>query len=252
MTQLYRFFSTLLAAAPLLGTATTLAAEEIRVAAASSFRNTGRMLAEQFNAAHSDQVVMMFGASGKLNTQINKGAVFDILLSADAEAPRKLEAEGRAISGTRFTFAVGKLVLWSSKAGLVDNEGAILQPGSFTRLAIADPRQSPYGKAGRQVLQNLQLEKTLQARLVLSKNLEQVFQSVSSGKVDLGFVSNAQLAQSIWGSQGSRWDLPQSLYEPLELQAILINDKLAAQAFMAFLSSPAARQLIQSHGYALP
>ncbi len=252
MNQLYRYFSIFFGTMLLFSFAKSLPAEEIRVAAASNFRNTGRMLAEQFNAAHSDQVVMIFGPSGKLYAQISKGAAFDILLSADAERAQQLEAEGQAVIGTRFTYALSTLVLWSSKAGLVDDQGWILKQGNFTKLAMADPQQSPYGIASRLVLQNLKLQETLQERIVLGRNIEQAFKYVSSGQVELGLVTNAQLAQSIWGSQGSRWNVPHSLYAPIAQQAILIRDKPAARAFLAFLSSPAARQLIQSHGYELP
>jgi len=252
MIQPFRFYLSALSLWLLLGVALPAPAAEIRVAVASNFRNTGRMLAEQFNASHSEQVVMIFGASGKLFTQISNGAPFDIFLSADTERPQKLETEGRAIAGTRFTYAVGKLVLWSSDASLVDDQGEVLRRGNFSKIALANPRHVPYGAAARQVLQKLQLEQALAGKMVLGGNIEQTFQYITSGNVELGFVARAQLAQSIWGSQGSRWDVPDSLYSPIEQQAVLINDKPAARAFMQLLSSPAARQLIQSHGYDLP
>jgi molybdate transport system substrate-binding protein len=233
-------------------TASPLAADEIRVAVASNFRNTGRMLAEQFNAANSDQVVLIFGSSGKLYAQISQGAPFDILLSADAERPKKLEAEGKAVGGTRITYAIGKLTLWSSKADFVDAQGAILRQGSFNKLAMANPRHAPYGVAAKQVLEKLQLQEDLKGKLVLGGNIEQAFQYITSGNAELGFVARAQLAQSIWGSQGSSWEVPDSLYSPIEQQAILIHDKPAARAFLASLSSQPARLLIQSHGYAVP
>lgn len=229
-----------------------LAAEEIRVAVASNFRNTGRMLAEQFNASHSDQVVMIFGSSGKFYAQVSKGAPFDVLLSADSERPQKLESEGHAIAGTRMTYAIGKLTLWSSKQGLVDAQGEILRQGSFNKLAMANPRHAPYGAAAQQVLKNLNLLESLKEKIVLGGNIEQAFQYITSGNVELGFVARAQLAQSIWGSQGSRWEVPDELYPPIEQQAILIKDKPAARAFLAALTSPEAKQLILSHGYALP
>lgn len=235
-----------------LGSSIPASAEEIRVAVASNFRNTGRMLAEQFNAANSDQVVMIFGSSGKLYAQIKQGAPFDVFLSADAERPQKLETEGKAISGTRMTYAIGKLTLWSSKADLVDEQGAILEQGAFSKLAMANPRHAPYGAAARQVLEKLQLQDDLKGKIVLGGNIEQAFQYITSGNAELGFVARAQLAQSIWGSQGSRWDVPDSLYSPVEQQAVLIQDKPGARAFLAILSSPEARQLIQSHGYAVP
>jgi molybdate transport system substrate-binding protein len=252
MIQPYRFYLSALSTCLLLGVALPAPAAEVRVAVASNFRNTGRMLAEQFNASHSDQIVMIFGASGKLFAQISNGAPFDIFLSADTERPQKLETEGRAVAGTRFTYAIGKLVLWSNKANLVDGQGEILSLGNFNKIALANPRHVPYGVAAEEVLRNLQLEQALSGKVVLGGSIEQTFQYITSGNVELGFVARSQLAQSIWGSQGSRWDVPDSLYSPIEQQAVLISDSPAARAFMQLLSSPAARQLILSHGYDLP
>ncbi|HET6565963.1 MAG TPA: molybdate ABC transporter substrate-binding protein, partial [Xanthomonadales bacterium] len=211
-----------------------------------------RMLAEQFNAAHTDQVVMIFGSSGKLAAQIQQGAPFDILMSADAERPEKLEAAGKAISGTRMTYAIGKLSLWSSKEGFVDASGNVLRSGNFSKLAMANPRHAPYGAAAREVLEKMGLQDELKPKIVLGGNIDQAFQYITSGNAELGFVASSQLTQSIWGSQGSRWDVPESWYSPIEQQAILVHDKPAARAFLEALSSPAARQLIQSHGYAVP
>jgi molybdate transport system substrate-binding protein len=236
----------------LLSCAPQLAAEEIQVAVASNFRNTARMLAEQFNANHKDQVVMIFGSSGKLAVQISQGAPFDILLSADSDRPQKLESEGHAVAGTRMTYAIGKLTLWSSNKDLVDAQGEILRTGNFSKLAMANPRHAPYGVAAKQVLKNLQLDGSMKGKIVLGGNIDQTFQYITSGNVDLGFVARAQLAQSIWGSQGSRWDVPDELYEPIEQQAVLIQDRPAARAFLATLASPEAKQLIHSHGYELP
>jgi molybdate transport system substrate-binding protein len=242
----------LILATLLCGNVTSLAAEEIRVAVASNFRNTGRMLAEEFNARNSDQVVMIFGSSGKLYAQISKGAPFDVFLSADAERPQKLEAEGKAVSGTRMTFAIGKLTLWSSKPGLVDTQGTVLSEGNFSKLAMANPRHAPYGIAAREVLQKMQLMEVLQEKIVLGGNIEQTFQYVTSGNAELGFISRSQLAQSIWGSQGSRWEVPDLLYSPIDQQAILVHDKPAARAFLEFLKSTTARELIRTHGYDVP
>ncbi len=233
-------------------TAPTLQAEEIHVAVASNFRNTASKLATRFNADHSDQVVMIYGASGKLYTQITQGAPFDVFLSADIERPRLLETEGRAIAGTRFTYAIGKLTLWSAKAGLVDPKGEVLHQAAFAKLAMANPRHAPYGIAAEQVLKNLQLDKVLASKIVLGSNIEQAFQYISSGNAELGFVARSQLAQSIWGSQGSRWEVPDTLYQPIEQQAVLIHDKPAARAFLESLASPQSRELIQTDGYDLP
>jgi molybdate transport system substrate-binding protein len=236
----------------LLACSSSVVAEEIRVAAASNFRNTASKLANQFNDSHSDQVVMIYGASGKLYAQITQGAPFDVFLSADAERPKLLEQEGHVIQGTRFTYAIGKLTLWSAKAGLVDAKGEVLGQAAFKKLAMANPRHAPYGIAAEQVLKSLQLDQALAGKIVLGSNIEQAFQYVSSGNADLGFVARSQLEQSIWGSQGSRWEVPDNLYQPIEQQAVLVHDKPAARAFLELLAGKQARQLIQADGYDLP
>lgn len=243
------FWLALVAVLTCSGMSPPLAADEIRIAVASNFRNTARLLAEQFNSQSNDKLVMIYGSSGKLYAQIRNGAPFDAFLSADVERPEKLEAEGKAVGGTRVTYAVGKLVLWSSKAGLVDPQGDVLKKADFSKLAMANPRHAPYGQAAMEVLRNLQLGETLKDKIVLGGNIEQAFQYITSGNAELGFVARSQLAQSIWGSQGSRWDVPDSLYTAIEQQAILVHDKPAARAFLEFLESAAARELIRSHGY---
>jgi molybdate transport system substrate-binding protein len=227
-------------------------AEDVRIAVASNFRNTGRMLAEQFNENSDNKVVLIFGSSGKLYAQVSKGAPFDALLSADRERPEKLESEGHAVAGSRFTYAIGKLTLWSSKPGLVDPKGEILRQAAFEKLAMANPRHAPYGIAAKEVIDKLDLKEILSGKIVLGSNIEQTFQYISKGNADLGFVARAQLAQSIWGSQGSRWEVPDSLYQPIEQQAVLVNDNATARAFLKHLGSAEARALILSHGYDLP
>lgn len=244
-------FASLLAFLMLISSQPVLA-EDVRIAVASNFRNTGRMLAEQFNENRRDKVVLIFGSSGKLYAQVTKGAPFDALLSADKERPEKLESEGHAVAGSRFTYAVGKLTLWSSKTGLVDSKGEILRQANFDKLAMANPRHAPYGIAAKEVIDKLELKETLSGKIVLGSNIEQTFQYISKGNADLGFVARAQLAQSIWGSQGSRWEVPDSLYQPIEQQAVLVKDNATARAFLKHLSSADARALIRSHGYDLP
>lgn len=236
----------------LMTTAPVAWAEEFNVAVASNFRNTANKLAAEFNANHSDQVVLIFGASGKLHAQIAQGAPFDVFLSGDTERPRLLEEKGQSIAGTRFTYAIGKLTLWSAKAELVDAKGEVLRQAGFKKLSMANPRHAPYGIAAEQVLKSLQLDKVLASKIVLGSNIEQAFQYISSGNAELGFVARSQLEQSIWGSQGSRWEVPDSLYQPIEQQAVLIHDKPAARAFLKLLASPQARELIQADGYDLP
>jgi molybdate transport system substrate-binding protein len=242
----------LAAAAMVLLAPPSLAAEEIRVAVASNFRQAMNVLADRFEDTSGHGVTLIPGSTGKHYAQIVNGAPFDAFFAADAERPRALEAGKRIVPGSRFTYAIGKLVLWSAAERLVDPAGEILQSGSFDHLAIANPELAPYGEAARQVLQALGLWEKLGSRLVRGENIGQTFQFVVSGNAELGFVARAQL--SIPGSDfaGSAWDPPQALYDPIEQQALLLRDTPAARDFMTFMRSEEGRALIRSYGYDVP
>lgn len=226
--------------------------ESIRVAVASNFKAAARALAARYELSTGTQVILLFGSTGKHVAQISNGAPVDVFLSADSARVARLESAGKTVPGTRFVYAIGKLVLWSSKPGLVDADGDILRSPEFRHIAIANPRLAPYGKAAMQVLESLELKDSLSGRMVRGENIEQAFQYVSSGNAELGFVANSQLAKSIWGSQGSSWEVPQELYAPIEQEAVLINDTRAAREFLGDLRSDAARKIIRDYGYGTP
>jgi molybdate transport system substrate-binding protein len=231
--------------------ATRAGADSVHVAVATNFAATCNAIGEAFTAATQHQVVISDGSSGKLAAQIANGAPFEVLLSADAERPAKLEAGGHAVAGTRFVYAVGRLVLWSARPGFVAGE-ATLRDGDFRHLAIANPELAPYGAAARDVLQRLQLWDRLQPKLVRGENIGQTFHFVSTGNAELGFVALAQLAGN---DAGSRWRVAPDLHAPIEQQAVLLapgRDDPAARAFLAFLRSDAARALIEAAGYGVP
>lgn len=226
---------------------------EVRVAVAANFLTTARVLAAGFEKSGGEPVVFSFGSTGQLAAQIRHGAPFDVFLAADAERPRLLEREGFAVIGSRFTYAIGRLVLWSAKPGYVDGAGGVLRTGRFEHLAIANPRTAPYGTAARQVLKALGLWGSLRERLVLGENISQTYQFVVSGNAPLGFVALSEVVGR--PAAGSRWLVPQSLYGPIEQQAVLLThagDRAGARRFLAYLRSDAGTTAIERFGYGVP
>ena len=224
-------------------------AAETRVAVAANFAEPAREIAARFEAATGHKAVLSFGSSGQFFAQIANGAPFDIFLSADAERPIKAEADGLSVRGSRFTYATGRLVLWSRAPGLVDGGGAILARGGFAKLAIADPKTAPYGLAAVETLRRLGLSERLSPRLVTGTSITQAYQFTDTGAAELGFVA---LSQVVGHNRGSRWIVPASHHSPIDQQAVLLKrgaDNAAARAFMVFLKGPEARTIIRRYGY---
>jgi molybdate transport system substrate-binding protein len=226
--------------------------ETVRIAVASNFVSTLRVLSAHFERAYRYRVQVIPGSTGKLYAQIRNGAPFDVFLAADIRRPRLLEESGTAVPGTRFTYARGRLVLWSSRKGLVDDQGKVLREGRYQHLAMANPRLAPYGAAARAVLHNLGLWSRLRSRLVYGENIAQTFQFVAGGGAELGFVALSQLHRPHGDDPGSRWIVPTSLYPPIRQQAVLVHDTPAGRAFLSWLRSDTARALIREHGYTAP
>ncbi|MCI0653200.1 MAG: molybdate ABC transporter substrate-binding protein [Methylococcaceae bacterium] len=233
------------------GTGVALA-DEISVAVASNFTGAIKTISARFEANTDHKVTLIFGSTGKHYAQIKNGAPFDAFFAADAERPELLEKEGLAIPASRFTYAVGKIILWSPQEGYVDPEGKVLQKQEFRHLAIANPKLAPYGKAAQEVLQGLGRWDALQDRIVLGENIEQAFQFVESGNAELGFMANSQIKRPDHPIAGSFWEVPQSLYSPIEQQAVLLNDSEAARAFLSFVQNDESRTIIQAFGYEPP
>ncbi len=227
-------------------------ADQIRIAVASNFIGAMTVLSETFELKTGHQVVLMFGSTGKHYAQIRNGAPFDLFFSADQERPERLENEGIAVPETRFTYAVGKVVLWSPKPDFVDSGGSVLKEGNFRYLAIANPRLAPYGRAAQEILESFGLWETLQGRLVRGENIGQTFQYVKSGNADLGFVAFAQIQSPGNSVSGSWWTIPKDLYLPIRQQAVLLIDSNPARAFLTFVKSHEAREIIREYGYSLP
>ena len=228
------------------------ATAEARIAVASNFQNTARALLRAFGQSGGQHILLSFGSTGRHFAQIMHGAPYDAFLAAGSIRPRKLEASGRIVPGSRFTYAIGRLVLYSPLPGFVDREGEILKSVRFERLAIANPRLAPYGRAAMQTLGKLGLWRTLAPRLVRGENIGQAFQFVKSGAARLGFVAASQIVRPGASAPGSLWRVPQSLHDPINQQAVLLRPAPAARAFLAFLRSARGRAIIAAHGYALP
>lgn len=227
------------------------AAEQVQVAVAANFAPVMKDLQKDFEATTSHTILASYGSSGTFFAQITHGAPFEVFLSADAERPEKLEAQQLTVEGSRFTYAIGQLVLWSPKAGVVDNKGAVLATDSFTKLAIADPKTAPYGAAARQALENLNLWTAVQSKLVQGIDIGQAYQFVATGNAELGLVAFSQIHKA-GKPTGSWWLVNPSLYQPLHQQAVLLakgKDNAAARALLAYLKSDAVRKRIQSYGY---
>lgn len=227
------------------------AADTLRIAVASNFANAIAALAEHFEAQTGHTLSISFGSTGKHYAQIINGAPFDLFLAADAERPERLEREGRTIGNSRHTYAVGRLVVWAPQHDRLDLPAALSSDG-VGRIAIANPRLAPYGRAAREALIALDLWEPLRPRLVRGENVGQAFQFVFSGNADIGFVASAQLKASAGGMRGARWAVPASLHAPIEQQAVLLRDSSAGRAFLAYLQSDVAQTLIQDAGYTIP
>ena len=228
-------------------------AGETLVAVAANFAEVVDGLKPIFEKASGHRVEATTGSTGKFYAQIAAGAPFDILLSADAKTPERLEAEGAGVAGTRFTYAIGRLTLWSSDPNRVGADGrAALTAADVRHIAIANPDLAPYGLAAREALQSLGLWSTLQNKIVIGQTIGQTHSLVATGNAQLGFVALSAVLSPRAPTRGSRWNVPQELFAPIRQDAVLLRPgagKDAARAFMGFLRSAEARQVIDRFGY---
>jgi molybdate transport system substrate-binding protein len=239
----------------LAGAAFGARAADVHVAVAANFAGPMARIAEAFRAETGHRLKVSAGSTGKLATQIRAGAPFEVFLAADETTPARLIAEGHAVAGSAFPYAIGRLVLWSAQPGLVDAEGAVLASDRFRRLAIANPKTAPYGAAALEVLAARGLADALAPRLVTGQSIAQAYQFVVTGNAELGFVALSQLASPGQGRSGSSWLVPANLHRPILQDAVLVRagqDSAAARALLAFLRGERARAVIQAHGYELP
>jgi len=225
-------------------------ADQVNVAVAANFTAPVKEIAAAFRQKTGHEAVLSFGSSGQFYTQITQAAPFQVFLSADQERPKKLADTGLAVPDSRFTYAIGKLVLWSKKPGYVNGE-VTLRGDAFAKLSICNPAAAPYGEAAVETMKSLKLYDTLKPKFVVGADITQAFQFVNTGNAELGFVAASQLTGHTGGSQ---WRVPQELYKPIRQDAVLLKkgaNSEAAKAFLQFLKGPEAHAIIEKYGYAL-
>ena len=227
----------------------TVSADEIRVAVAANFTDVLKQLGAEFSQQSGHQVVVSSGATGKLYAQIKNGAPYDVFLAADEQTPTLLDKEGVAIANSRFTYALGRLVLWSANEQLIDNEPSVLKQPDFTHISIANPKTAPYGRAAQQTLEKLGLWDALQPKTVRGENIGQAYQYVYSENAQLGFVAKSQVFKDGAVTGGSYWEVPSEMYDPIVQQAVLLKDNKPARDLLDYLRSPEASAVIESYGY---
>lgn len=243
-----------LAAATLLMLGASLAsrAAEVQVAVAANFFAPMKAIAAEFEKTTGHRAVLSSGATGKFYAQIQSGAPFDVFLAADDETPARLDKENATVAGSRFTYATGKLVLWSARPDLVDAKGEVLRSAKFAHIALAAPKLAPYGAAAVETLTRLGLLAQLEPRFVQGESIGQAFSFVSTGNAELGFVALSQVWENGKLRSGSAWIVPAELHGPIRQDAVLLargKDNAAAAALMAYLKSDAAKAVTRSFGY---
>ena len=227
-------------------------ADEIQVAVAANFTAPMQQIAAEFEKDTGHKAVLSFGATGKFYAQITNGAPFEVFLAADDETPAKLEKEYLIAPHTRFTYAIGKLVLWSAKPGVVDDKGEILKKSEFRHLSLANPKTAPYGAAAIETMQKLGVHDALQAKFVQGENISQAHQFVATGNAELGFVALSQVYKDGKITSGSAWIVPAELYAPIRQDAVVLakaKNKPAALALAEYLKSDKAKAIIKTYGY---
>lgn len=244
-------FSLLLLA--LMGAATQAQADEVSVAVAANFTAPMQQIAADFEKASGHKIVASYGSTGKFYAQIKNGAPFELLLAADDETPARLIKENAAVAGSQFTYAIGKLVLWSAKSTVVDDKGEVLKKGGFDHISLANPKLAPYGAAGVEVMKALGVYDALQPKIVSAENITQAYQFVSSGNALLGFVALSQVLKD-GKIDGSAWIVPAHLYAPIRQDVVMLEKgrgKPAAEALAKYLKGDKAKAVIKSFGYGL-
>ncbi|WP_322847046.1 molybdate ABC transporter substrate-binding protein [Pseudomonas sp. B33.4] len=249
-----RFAPTCLASLLAVFAVGAVQADEVQVAVAANFTAPIQAIAADFEKDTGHKLVAAYGATGQFYTQIKNGAPFEVFLSADDTTPEKLEKEGDTVKGSRFTYAIGTLALWSAKEGYVDGKGEVLKKNEYQHLSIANPKAAPYGLAATQVLEKLKLTEATKAKIVEGQNITQAYQFVSTGNAELGFVALSQIYKDGKVSSGSAWIVPADMHDPIKQDAVILNkgkDNAAAKALVEYLKGPKAAAVIKSYGYQL-
>jgi molybdate transport system substrate-binding protein len=227
-------------------------ADEVQVAVAANFTAPMKLIAVDFEKDTGHRAMMSYGSTGKLYAQITNGAPFEVFLAADDETPAKLEKEGTAVANTRFTYATGKLVLWSAQPGGVDAQGDVLKKNTFSKIAIAAPKLAPYGAAAVETMSKLGVLAALEPKLVTGESIGQAFSFVQTGNAELGFIALSQVYENGKIKSGSAWIVPENLHAPIKQDAVLLTrgkDNKAGAALLTYLKTEKAKAVIRSFGY---
>ncbi|MFM7227673.1 MAG: molybdate ABC transporter substrate-binding protein [Betaproteobacteria bacterium] len=232
----------------------SIQAAEVKVAVAGNFAQPMKDIAAEFEKDTGHKINLTQGATGKFYAQITNGAPFEVFLSADDETPTKLVKEGKAVAGTQFTYAIGRLVLWSPDEKLVDQGGGVLKTDKFKFLSIANAKVAPYGRAAVQTMQKLGVLTAIEPRVVQGESITQTHQFVTTGNAQLGFVALSQVWDGGKIKSGSAWIVPEDMHEQLKQDFVLLNpgkDSKAALALVEYLKSDKAKKIIDRYGYKL-
>lgn len=229
-----------------------LQAVQINVAVASNFSPVMKQIIALFEQQSEHKVTLISGSTGKLYAQILNGAPFDAFFAADSLRPQKLEKSQRIVPHSRFTYAIGKVVLWSPDASLVDEQGQVIQAMTFHHLAMANPKLAPYGRAAQQIIESKGVWEQLQTKIVRGENIGHTYHFVKSGNAALGFIALSQIKSDKTIHQGSHWLVPSDLYDPIEQQAVQLSNNLAVSEFFSFVKAQTAEQIMLDFGYDVP
>jgi len=225
--------------------------KEIRIGVASNFLMPMDFIKQNFEKKNKIKIYLSSGSSGSLYSQIINGAPLDIFLSANQDFPKKLENTDKGVKGTRFTYATGKLLLFSANKDLFDlTFPNIILSEKIKYVGIGNPKYVPYGVAAKEVLKSLKVFNRLEKKIIFSKNVNQVFLMNYYGNLDIGFIAKSDFI--IKNKKGKVWDIPQDLYSPINQDAILLKygeKKPEAKIFLKFLSSKKVKDKLISLGY---
>jgi molybdate transport system substrate-binding protein len=249
-----RLIQRLLTLAAACAASVAVHAETVNIAVAANFTEPAKALAAVFQKTTGHTAQLSFGATGAFYSQIKNGAPFDVLMAADDERPQRLEKEGDTVPGSRFTYATGQLVLWSAKPGYVDDKGAVLKANQFNKLAVANPKNAPYGAAAMDALDKLGLTSTVQPKLVTGESIGQTYNFIATGNAELGFVALSQVLNAGNLKSGSMWLVPAQLHTPIIQDAVILKrgtDNPAAKAWMDLMKTPKTKEFIRTYGYAV-
>ncbi|MES2869734.1 MAG: molybdate ABC transporter substrate-binding protein [Pseudomonadota bacterium] len=229
-------------------------ADEVQVAVAANFTAPIQAIASDFEKDTGHTLIAAYGATGQFYAQIKNGAPFEVFLAADDSTPQKLEKQGEIVPGSRFTYAIGTLALWSANDGYVDDQGKVLSDNTYQHLSIANPKAAPYGLAATQVLAKLGLTDKVKGKIVEGQSITQAYQFISTGNAELGFVALSQIYKDGKVSNGSAWIVPEAMHDPIRQDAVVLKkgqNNPAAKALVDYLKSPKAIAIIKSYGYHL-